>query len=99
MAELSIFVAAGLVTYAMRASFIVAGVRTVPPTIERALRHVKPAVLAALVAGSFLGPHGSAVDPAHVVALGVAVLVARRAGTIAVLGAGMVALWVISAVG
>jgi branched-subunit amino acid transport protein len=58
------------------------------------LRHVQPAVLAALVAGSFLGPHGTAVDATHVGALAVAVAVATRRGTIAVLAAGMATLWV-----
>lgn len=99
MAELLVFAAAGVIRYAMRASFIVAGVRQVPAPVERALRHVKPAVLAALVAGSFLGPHGTAVDATHLGALVVAVAVATKRGTVAVLAAGMATLWLLLAVG
>lgn len=41
----------GVLTYAIRLSFIVSAERiTIPPTIRRALRYVPPAVLTAIIA-------------------------------------------------
>ena len=45
------FVLGGLVTYAQRASFLlILGDRTLPASIQRALRYVAPAAFAAIVA-------------------------------------------------
>lgn len=48
--------AAGVITYLTRASFIVAGDRvTLPSSIERALKYVAPAAFAAIAAPAMLG--------------------------------------------
>ena len=74
-----IVTAAALVTYASRAVGIVfLAERRVPLVLERALRYVGPAVLAALVASIAAGDGGTTVslDLAEVTALTVAALVA-----------------------
>lgn len=76
-----IVVAVTVVTYAMRAVGILAlAGRTLPVTVERALRHVGPAVLAALVADIATGDGGTwpALGPAEAAGL---------------LAAGMIAWW------
>ena len=94
-------VVAGM-TYAMRASVIVAlAGRTIPVPVERALRNVGPAVLAALAinlaAGGDGGPH---LDPEVAIAFVAAGLVAWfRRSMIWSLSAGMVALWAAIALG
>lgn len=87
-------------TYLMRASLIVllAGV-TVPPSVERALRYVGPATMAALAMNvAFGGDDGVHVPWIDVVALGVAAAVTlwRRQLVVSMLAA-MVALWVLTA--
>ena len=54
-------VAAGIGTFAMRASFLVAADRLarVPPSVERLLRQIPPAALASLVLPALVRPHGS----------------------------------------
>lgn len=54
-------VLAGAGTYAYRASFLAAARRLVdlPPGVERILRQIPPAVLAALVVPALLRPEGS----------------------------------------
>lgn len=99
-----IFVVAGLGTYLIRASFIVLGSRvTLPPRVERSLRHVGPAVFAAIVAPPVLGVTGtSAVTDRipEVVATVAAGLVAWRTGRVTwVLVVGMLTLWGLRAVG
>lgn len=90
------------ITYAMRASVIVAlAGRTIPLTVERALRNVGPAVLAALAvnlaAGGDGGPH---LDPEVAIAFAAAGAVAWfRRSIIWSLTAGMVALWAAIAIG
>jgi branched-subunit amino acid transport protein len=64
-------------TLAMRSVFIVGSAR-LPASIERTMRHAKPAILAALV-GSFLAG-GGGISLEGVVALAVAALVALRGG-------------------
>jgi branched-subunit amino acid transport protein len=51
---------AGIGTYAMRASFLVFAHRLddVPPGIQRLLRQIPPAALAAIVVPAFLRPDG-----------------------------------------
>ena len=97
---LAIVLMVGAMTYAMRASVIVAlADRAIPPALERALRNVGPAVLAALsinlAAGGDGGPH---LDLAEGAALVVAGLVAwRRKNVLWTLAAGMTTLWLCSA--
>lgn len=93
----------GVMTYAMRASVIVAlGDRQLPDAVERSLRYVGPSVLAALAinlaAGSSDG--GISITWVEVAALVAAVLVAVRfKHLVAVLAAGMAVLWLGAAVG
>ena len=86
----------GLMTYSMRAVVIVAMAnRTIPQPVERALRSVGPAVLAALAVNLAAGGEGGP-DLAwfEALALVVAGVVAwRTRNLILTLGAGMVALW------
>lgn len=51
---------AGIGTYAMRASFLVFAHRLadVPPRVQRLLRQIPPAALAAIVVPAFLRPEG-----------------------------------------
>ncbi|MEO6654246.1 MAG: AzlD domain-containing protein [Ilumatobacteraceae bacterium] len=90
----------GLITYSMRAVVIVAMAnRAVPPSVERALRTVGPAVLAALAinlaAGGDGGPHLEAAEALALVVAGVAAW--RSRNLIVTLLAGMATLWVFSA--
>lgn len=50
----------GIGTYAMRASFLVVAHRmtTVPPAVDRILRQIPPAVLAAIILPSLVRPEG-----------------------------------------
>jgi branched-subunit amino acid transport protein len=59
-------VLSGLGTFAMRASFIAAAQRlaTVPPGVQRLLRQIPPAALAAIVVPALLRPEGD-VDVLH----------------------------------
>lgn len=54
-------VLAGVGTFALRASFLMAARRLVdlPPRVERILRQIPPAVLAALVVPALVRPEGS----------------------------------------
>ncbi len=95
---LAVVVLVASMTYAMRASAIVtlAG-RTIPPSFERVLRQVGPAVLAALAmnlaAGGEGGPH---IELAEVLALSSAGVVAWwRRSVIWSLTAGMSVLWLV----
>lgn len=98
---LAIVVLVGAITYAMRASVIVvlAG-RTLPVPVERALRNVGPAVLAALAlnlaAGGEGGPQLDLDVAAALVATGVVAW--WRRSVIWALTAGMVVLWTVGAV-
>lgn len=58
----AIILAVAVGTYAMRASLLVALARvTIPPRIERGLRYIGPAVMAAIVAPAVLAPDGALV--------------------------------------
>jgi branched-subunit amino acid transport protein len=99
-ASITIVAMVGLMTYSMRAVVIVAMAnRTIPAPIERALRSVGPAVLAALAINLAAGGEGG---PSLEVAEAVALLVAGgvawwRRNLIVTLLAGMTALWVLTA--
>ncbi len=89
-------VLSGIGTFAMRASFLVAADRVarVPPKVQRLLRQIPPAALAALVVPTLVRPEG-AVDLLHprFAAGAVAALVAWRTRSAALtLVVGMAAL-------
>ena len=90
----------GVMTYSMRAVVIVAMAnRTISPSVERALRSVGPAVLAALAINLAAGGEGG---PNLEVAEALALLVAGgvawwRRNMIVTLLAGMATLWLFSA--
>ena len=96
--SLALVVLAGIGTYALRASLIVLlSGRTLPGLVVRALRHVGPAVLAALVVSFAAGGSGvtSGLTAAEAAALAVAGGVAWwRRNLIVTLVAGMATLWV-----
>ncbi|MEM9564320.1 MAG: AzlD domain-containing protein [Actinomycetota bacterium] len=99
-----VFLVAGLGSYLLRASFILAGSGvTLPTWVERALRYVGPAVFAAIVAPPVLGDDGIAAAPDRVpeiVAVFAAGLVAWRTGRVIwVLVVGMIVLWTLQAIG
>jgi branched-subunit amino acid transport protein len=94
-----VIVAIGVLTYAIRLSFIAlfGYLDEIPPNLQRALRYVPAAVLAALVLPSFVtlepGAGGLAAD--KLVGGGLAVAVAWRTENVfATMAAGMGALWV-----
>ena len=100
-AALLIVLLVGAITYAMRASVIVAlAGRAIPLPVERALRNVGPAVLAALAvnlaAGGEGGPHLEVAEAAAMVIAGVTGWWKRN--LLISLFAGMVTLWVLAAV-
>lgn len=76
MRELLVFSLIGGGTLAMRAVFILTTIR-LPDSVERAMRHAKPAILAALV-GGFLAGGESGITPGTVGALAVAAVLAKR---------------------
>lgn len=86
-------------TYLLRAGpLLLLADRSFPPVIQRALRNVGPAVLAALVVVS-VAAGGDGIEAAEVAALVVAGVVARwRRNLIWSLAAGMVTLWLVLAV-
>ncbi|SEN42853.1 Branched-chain amino acid transport protein [Halorientalis persicus] len=88
----------GVLTYAIRLSFIglFGYLDEIPPRLERPLRYVPAAVLAALVLPAFvtLDASGLAVD--KLVAGGLAAIVAWRTENVfATMAAGMGALWAV----
>jgi len=94
-------VLAGVGTYAMRASFLVFAHRLadVPPTVQRLLRQIPPAALAAIVVPALLRPEGQIdlLHPRFAAGL-VAAAVAWRTRNIALtLVVGMAALMILDA--
>lgn len=92
---------AGVGTYAMRASFLVFAHRLadVPPSVQRLLRQIPPAALAAIVVPALLRPEGQIdlLHPRFAAGL-VAAVVAWRTRNIALtLAVGMAALMVLDA--
>ena len=93
------FVIGGLVTYLMRASFILfMGERELPDFAVRSLRYVGPAVFAAIVLPATVGDEGliHLTQPdARLLALAVgAVVMWKTRSMLATLVVGMIALWV-----
>jgi len=100
-AALGIVFMVGAMTYAMRASVIVAlAGRTLPDPIERALRQVGPAVLAALAINLAAGGEaGADFGAAEAAALVLAAVVALwRKNLLLTLAVGMATLWIVSAI-
>ncbi|MEO7430002.1 MAG: AzlD domain-containing protein [Acidimicrobiales bacterium] len=94
-------VLAGIGTYAMRASFLVVAHRLVdvPPAVQRLLRQIPPAALAAIVFPALMRPEGQLdlVHPRFAAGL-LAALVAWRTRNIALtLGVGMAVLMLLDA--
>ena len=103
MSVLAIVLITGLGTYLIRVSGVAAigATRALPPRVEQALRLVAPAVLAALVADSLFF-EDSALRPlgAWYGAAVVAALVSWRFRSVGwTLVAGMVGVWVLTALG
>lgn len=100
---LAVVLMVGAMTYGMRAVAIVAlADRTIPLAVERALRNVGPAVLAALAMNLAAGGEdgGISVGLAEVMALAATVGVAWwRRNMLWALFAGMATLWVVTALG
>lgn len=96
-----VFVAAGLLTFGLRLSFILlfGRIDTVPPRVVGVLRYVPAAVLAALVSPAILSVSvapslGLTYELPKLFAGGVALVVAwRRESVLATIGVGMGALW------
>ncbi len=92
-------VAMGVVTWALRASFVMLGDAGLPPLLRRALTYVPQAVLAALVAPALFAPSGAAFGPVDVrlLAGALALVVAwRTKHVLPTLAAGMGVLWVLT---
>ncbi|HSJ90828.1 MAG TPA: AzlD domain-containing protein [Ilumatobacter sp.] len=100
--SLAIVVTVAAITYAMRACVIVglAG-RTIPVSVERSLRNVGPAVLAALAVNLAAGGEGGLhLEPEVAAALVAAGAVAWwRRSVIWSLSSGMAVLWLVAAIG
>jgi len=98
----AIILLVGALNYASRLSFIALfSRRSIPPLLARALRFVPAAMLTALIVPMVVAP-GGAIEPAspRVLAALVAAAVAFRIrSTLATLAAGMLALWIIQAIG
>jgi branched-subunit amino acid transport protein len=95
-----LIVVIGVVTFALRVSFIALFGRLdeIPTGVERALRFVPAAVLAALVLPSFvtLGPEAGGLAIDRLIAGGIAAGVAwRTENVLAVMASGMGALWLV----
>ena len=100
MSLLLTILAAGVITFATRASFIAAGDRVeLPDTVERALRYVAPAAFAAIAAPAMLGGDQFAEfgdDLPRIIAVVIAgVVIARTRSVPLSLLTGMSALWMI----
>lgn len=93
-----VVILAGIATYAMRLSFIALfGKVAIPPDVERALKYIAPAVLAAITVPAVLAPGGTidvwnAFVPAAIVG-GLAAWKTKSIGAAIVVG--MPALWLL----
>jgi branched-subunit amino acid transport protein len=95
-----VILAAGALTYLLRASLILLFSRAeVPRLLERAFRYVAPAVLAALAVPAFVAPAGAvALDPPRLAGLAAGGLVAWRFHSVlGTLAAGMGSYLLVSA--
>ena len=97
-----ILIAAGLLTYGMRLSFILLmGRLEIPRGVQRALNYVPPAVLSAIIFPEILMPEGAldvSLGNARLLAGILAVIVAwRTKNALLTILSGMGALWVLQA--
>lgn len=96
-------IAGGMITYAIRLSLILTWGRvTLPPTLQRGLRFVPPAVLSAIIFPEILRHNGAldlSVGNVRLLAGVAAALVAwRTKNALLTIAAGMAALWILQAV-
>lgn len=102
MSWLPVFLAAGLVTFATRLSFIaLLGKVEVPPLLTRALRFVPAAVLSAIIFPELMVREGAVdISPGNprLLAGALAVLVALKTRSVTwTIALGMAALWLLQA--
>jgi branched-subunit amino acid transport protein len=94
-----VFLVAGVGSFIQRASFIIAiGDRRLPDLVEKALRHVGPAVLSALTVSLLLSPDPAAFfgSPGRIVGTVLAVALAWWTKNYALtMAAGMAAFWLL----
>jgi branched-subunit amino acid transport protein len=85
-----VIVVCGIVTFALRASVVLAlGRRTLPPGLQRATSYVMPATMSALTA-SALAPAGGRPEPALVIVGAAGAIVAVRTRSVTwTIGAGL----------
>lgn len=98
----AIIVLVGALNYASRLSFIaIFARRSIPPLLARALRFVPAAMLTALIVPMVVMPSGTLepLSPRVVAALVAAAVAFHARNTLATLAAGMLALWIIQALG
>jgi branched-subunit amino acid transport protein len=98
-----VIIIGGLITYAIRLSFIVVfGKMQIPPLVSRALRFIPPAVLTAIIFPEVLMPSGKpeiTFTNARLLAAVLAGLVAwRTRNAVLTILAGMIALLVLQAI-
>ncbi|HEX6871222.1 MAG TPA: AzlD domain-containing protein [Micromonosporaceae bacterium] len=102
MADWLILVAVGVGTYLMRFAFLISHRAAPPASVRRALPHIGPAVLGAMVVPALLLPGGTmslaVVAPALVAAVACALVWWRTGSTPLALVAGLVTAWVGTAV-
>jgi branched-subunit amino acid transport protein len=94
---------AGLVTFAIRLSFIwIVGQRSVPPLLRRALRLVPPAVLTGIIFPEVFMPAGQldiSFGNARLLAAVLAVLIAwRTRNVVLTIIVGMLSLWLLQGI-
>ena len=99
----TVMIAAGLITYAMRLSFIfLFNHFDVPAQIERALRYVPPAVMSAIFFPALVMPEGElwiSFGNPRLLAGVFAILIAwRTRNAVLTIIVGMLALWILKAV-
>lgn len=102
MSWLPALAVAGLVTFAIRLSFIaLLGRVEVPPLLTRALRFVPAAVLSAIIVPELVvregAPDLSPLNPRLLAGLLAALVAWRTRSVVVTIAAGMVALWVLQA--
>lgn len=94
--------AGGLLTFAIRAAFLLGGARWAPgPGFRRLLAYVPPAVLAALIAPEIFVTGGELVlgptNPRLWAALGAALVAWRTRSVLATIATGLLLLWGLTA--
>lgn len=99
-----VIIISGLVTYAIRLSFIaIIGRRQPPEIVQRALRFVPPAVLSAIIAPELFLPEGQlslSLQNPRLIAGVVAMIVAWRfRNAVITVSIGMLVLWLLSWLG